>query len=74
MSDQEVWLELQECDELSYEDMPKWLKNELTARGITFTIRNPTEREMEETIEDAKYHRVMHNEMNLNDYKDKYHV
>jgi len=74
MTDEEVWLELQEYDELGYEDMPQYLKNELIGRRITFDRRNPTDSEMLETLEDAKEHRLMNNEMNIEDYKEKYHV
>ena len=74
MTDDEVWLALNEHDELAYSDIPSWLRNELVARRISFEIRSPTEQEQIETEIDAKYHRVTHNEMNINDYKDKYHV
>ena len=74
MSDTEIWLELQEYGDIGYEDMPKWLKNELIARQLTFESRKPTIQEMLETEQDAKEHRVMNNEMNLDDYKERYHV
>ena len=34
--------------------------------------REPTEFERNETIADAKEHRYMHNELTMQDYKDKY--
>ena len=74
MSDTEIWLELQEYGDIGYEDMPKWLKNELIARQLTFDTRQPTIQEMLETEQDAKEHRLFNNEMNLDDYKERYHV
>ena len=77
MTDTEVWLALQEYGEVGYTKLPSWLRSELTARRMQFdsTQRIPvTDKEKQETESDAKEHRMYNNEMNVNDYKDKYHV
>ena len=72
MSDEEIAMELWDYAEQSFDDMPHWLRHELQARSITFTRREPTEQEMNETIQDAKEHRQAYNERNVEDFKDKY--
>lgn len=70
LSDTELWLELQSYDDVGYEDMPEWLRQELEARNITFQSRNPTEYEMKETEQDAIEHRIMNHEMTIDDHLD----
>ena len=74
MHTDEIWLELQEYGDVGYEDMPKWLRQELECRDLRFDIRQPTEQEIIETIQDAKDHRLLNNEMTTNDLMEKYHA
>ena len=72
MTNEEITRELWEYDEHGFTDMPAWLQHELQARSIPFQKRQPTEQEMQETIQDAKDHRLAYNERNIQDFKDKY--
>ena len=71
-SDQELVQLVSEYDEYSFQDLPSQLRLSLQSRNITFRRREPTEFERNETIADAKEHRYMHNELTMQDYKDKY--
>ena len=71
-SDAYIMQKLAEYDDGGFDRVPRWLKNELIARKITFDRRKPTELEMWETVSDAREHRIMHKELTINDYKDKY--
>lgn len=72
MTDQEVLSYLNEYDELGFEDIPEWLRNEMKVRCIFIAPRRATEHEREVTIADAREHRIMNNELVLQDYIDKY--
>ena len=72
MSNEEVMSALAKYDDSGYGDVPQWLKRELQARSITFPKRQATELEQWETVSDAREHRIMHNELTIKDYQDKY--
>lgn len=72
MTNEEVLSYLNEYDELGFEDIPEWLRNELKGRCIFIEPREPTQYEMDATIEDAREHRIMNKELVLQDYIDKY--
>jgi hypothetical protein len=72
MSDEEIAMELWEYDEQSFSDMPTWLQHELQARSLVFTKREPTKKEMHDTMQDAKEHRKAYNERNVSDIAERY--
>ena len=72
MTDSEVTMYLSEYDERGFEAIPAWLRHEIRARQLTFPRRDPTPQEMDETIRDAREHRIVNNEKTLEDYIDKY--
>jgi len=74
MTNDDVWLHLQEYNDVGYHDMPKWLRNHLEAYDIRFDIRQPTQQEMIETEQDAKDHRILNNELTTDDLMEKYNV
>ena len=63
---------LPQYDDVGFQDLPAQLRNTIKSRPIMFKRRTPTEHERNETIQDAKEHRHLNNEMTMQDYKDKY--
>jgi len=72
MTDRELNLALSEYDEHGFEDIPQWMQQELITRNLPEFKRHPTEQEKEETISDARRHRISNNEKTIEDFKDKY--
>lgn len=72
VDDAELALMLSVYDENAFTDVPYWIRHQIRGRGITFERRHPTPQEVMETEVDAKYHRITHNERNIQDFKDKY--
>ena len=72
MEDEEVRKALLEYDDLGYQDLPDWLQRELRARDLPHKIRRPTELEQWETVSDAREHRIVNKELNIQDYLDHY--
>lgn len=72
MTDKEVMRELSEFDELGFDDLPSWLKQELRARQLPIPKRFPTELEQWETVSDALEHRIVNKELTIQDYTAKY--
>jgi hypothetical protein len=72
MTNEEVVRALSEYDDMGYEQIPRWLKHELLARNFAYEKRQPTELEQWETVEDAREHRIMHKELTIKDFQDKY--
>jgi len=63
---------LSKYDDDGYRRIPKWLRDAIESRGFVFKPRQPTEVEMWETVDDAREHRIMHRELTIRDYQDKY--
>jgi len=63
---------LAEYDELGFEELPEWLRHEIRSRDLPIPRREPTELEMWEAEKDAKEHRILHNELTIEDIKGKY--
>ena len=72
MEDEEVREALREYDNHGFEDLPDWLQHELKARDLPHEIRMPTEFEQWETVSDAREHRIVNKELNIQDYLDHY--
>ena len=72
MTNEEVLMYLSEYDEQSFDQLPNWLQQELQVRQLKFGPREPTEEEKFVTIQDAREHRIMNNERNIEDFKDHY--
>jgi hypothetical protein len=72
MTDEEVSIELLAYDDVGYEDVPAWLRQELESRGMVVPRREPTELEMWDTVKDALEHRIINKELTIKDYLDKY--
>ena len=72
MTDEEVKQHIEEYGELGFDDLPDWLRSEITARQLVFKKRQPTELEQWETVSDAREHRILNKELTQEDYKDKY--
>ena len=72
ITDEELQQELEENGDVAFEKLTPELQRELTARNLSWEIRAPTPQEQEETIEDARFHRITHNELTVDDFKDKY--
>jgi len=72
MEDEEVREALIEYADLGYQDLPDWLQRELRARDLPHKIRRPTELEQWETVSDAREHRIVNKELNIQDYLDHY--
>ena len=72
MEDEEVREALREYDNHGFEDLPDWLQRELKARDLPHEIRMPTEFEQWETVSDAREHRIVNKELNIQDYLDHY--
>ena len=72
MSNEEIARCIEEYDELSFTDMPSWLRYELRVRGITFQKRQPTQGEREETDIEAKTIRIEYNNTTIDDLWLKY--
>ena len=68
MRDEEVREALREYDDRGFDDLPTWLKVELHVRGLPVPTREPTEEEKRETEVDAFTHRVMNNQLTINDH------
>ena len=73
-TDEELVRHLWHYDELGFQDIPEWLREGIKSRGITFKRRQPTPQEQRETEDDAKYHRLTHNEPNIEDFYHKYKI
>ena len=72
LTDAEVCMHLSEYDEMAFDQIPDWLQQELRVRHIVFGPRPPSKQEMVMTIADAREHRIMNNERNIEDFKDHY--
>ena len=72
MTNEEVLMYLSEYDEQSFDQLPDWLQQELQVRQFKFGPREPTKEEKFVTIQDAREHRIMNNERNIEDFKDHY--
>ena len=70
ITDEELAIVLWDYDDLTYDKLPSWIQSELQARRMV--ARPPTTQEISEAEDDAKYHRLTHNERNVQDFKDKY--
>lgn len=70
LSDEELSAYLSEYNERGFDDLPQFLQDELHARQLPVTTRNPTELEQWETINDAREHRIMNKELTIEDYHD----
>lgn len=67
-----VYQHLMDNDENSFEDLDRDVQKYLIVNNIMWPAREPTEQEMEETIADAKEHRLTNNERLISDFQDKY--
>ena len=72
MSPEEINSYLNEHGDNSYEDLPYWLRHELSARQLSWPRRIATSDEYFESQEDARIHRVSNNELTIQDYEDYY--
>ena len=72
MEDEEVREALREYDDYGFEALPDWLQRELIARDLPHEVRMPTEFEQWETVSDAREHRIVNKELNIQDYLDHY--
>jgi hypothetical protein len=72
MEDEEVRKALRDYDDLGYQDLPDWLQRELRARDLPHKKRIPTDIEKWETVSDAREHRIINKELNIQDYMDHY--
>lgn len=72
LSDEQVAEYLSQYNDVGFKALPEWLQDELKCRRIAFEVREPTELEKWETITDAYEHRVLYNEMTIQDFMDHY--
>ena len=72
MEDEEVREALRDYEDLGYADLPDWLQRELRARDLPHEIRRPTDLEKWETVSDAREHRIVNQELSIQDYIDHY--
>ena len=72
MTDEEVNRALEEYGDRGFDRLPSWLQHELRVRNLTWEPRSPTDLEAWDTIADAREHRIIHNELTIKDYQDKY--
>ena len=72
VTDVELSSALSEYNEHGFEDIPQWMQTELKVRNLPEFKRHPTEQEKEETMSDARRHRISNNEKTIEDFKDKY--
>ncbi len=72
MTDEEVMSALEEHGNHGFDKLPNWLKQELRVRKIQWPTREPTDLEKWDTVEDAREHRILNNELIIKDYQDKY--
>lgn len=63
---------LSRYNEQGFNDMPKWLRDEFLMRVTYLKPRQPTDIEQWETNSDAKEHRIVNKEMNIDDYHAMY--
>lgn len=59
-------------DELAFDQLPYWLRETVKARGIVFKQHQPDQVAMWDTVDDAREHRIMNNELTIQDFIDKY--
>ena len=72
MEDEEVRRYLRDYEDLGFTDLPDWLQRELIARDLPHEIRRPTDIEKWETVSDAREHRIVNQELSIQDYIDHY--
>ena len=72
MEDEEVRRYLRDYEDLGFTDLPDWLQRELIARDLPQEIRRPTDIEKWETVSDAREHRIVNQELSIQDYIDHY--
>ena len=72
MEDEEVRRYLRDYEDLGFADLPDWLQRELIARDLPHEIRIPTDIEKWETVSDAREHRIVNQELSIQDYIDHY--
>jgi hypothetical protein len=72
ITDDKIVQLLNKYDEHAFVDLPYHLRESIKARNIRFTNRNANELERWVAEDDALEHRVTNNELNFNDYRNKY--
>ena len=72
MEDEEVREALRDYEDLGYEDLPDWLQRELIVRDLPHKSRRPDDIEKWDTVSDAREHRIVNNELSIQDYIDHY--
>jgi hypothetical protein len=72
VSDVELNEALSDYEEHSFDKIPQWIRKELRLRNLPEFIRKPTQVEMQDTMSDARIHRITHNEKTIEDFQDKY--
>ena len=72
MEDEEVREALRDYEDLGYEDLPDWLQRELIVRDLPHKSRRPSDLEKWDTVSDAREHRIVNNELSIQDYIDHY--
>ena len=58
--------------EFGFKKLPKWLQTQIKIRSPIFKRRSPTEIEMWDTVSDAREHRVVNNQLTVQDYLNHY--
>ena len=72
MSDVEVSNALEKYEDMGYDKIPGWLKQEMLSRQLPIPKRHPDEVDKIIAEPDAREHRIMHNELTIQDYVNKY--
>lgn len=65
MNDVELAAALDEFGHLGFDDLPVWLRYELTKRSLTWQPRNPTEQEKQETAFDEVMDNISTNKLSV---------